>query len=96
MNYKTHFLHNHPMMERDLNIPRDHVIVDRKDWEQFQKDKTIEINKPIAPEIEVLGEGEIKEKPRRGFLGIEFWWKHSDMMNRYFLSEFRILLLRKY
>ena len=41
MKYKPNFLHNHPEMEKilsDLNEPHNHVIVDRKDWEQFKKD----------------------------------------------------------
>lgn len=28
------YLHNHNGMEKQLNIPTDHVIVDRKDWEE--------------------------------------------------------------
>lgn len=31
------YLHNHPEMEMQLNIPRNHVIVDRKDWEEVVK-----------------------------------------------------------
>lgn len=27
------FLHNHPGMEKQLSLPDDHVVVDRKDWE---------------------------------------------------------------
>ena len=28
------YLHNHQGMEKQLNVPSDHVIVDRKDWEE--------------------------------------------------------------
>lgn len=28
------YLHNHREMEKQLNLPNDHVIVDRKDWEE--------------------------------------------------------------
>lgn len=31
------YLHNHPLMEKELNVPKDHVIVDRKDWEEVIK-----------------------------------------------------------
>lgn len=27
------YLHNHPIMEKKLNVDNEHVIVDRKDWE---------------------------------------------------------------
>jgi len=32
MNYN--FLHNHPNTEKHLNLDEDHVIVDKKDWEE--------------------------------------------------------------
>lgn len=28
------YLHNHKEMEKKLNVPFDHVIVDKKDWEE--------------------------------------------------------------
>lgn len=28
------YLHSHREMEKQLNVPADHVIVDRKDWEE--------------------------------------------------------------
>jgi hypothetical protein len=28
------YLHNHTGMEKKLNVPQDHVIVDRQDWEE--------------------------------------------------------------
>ena len=28
------YLHKHTEMEKQLNVPTDHVIVDRKDWEE--------------------------------------------------------------
>lgn len=31
------FLHSHQRMERENNIPEDHVIVDKKDWELVLK-----------------------------------------------------------
>ena len=31
------FLHNHPMMEKVFNIDQDHVVVDRKDWEEAKR-----------------------------------------------------------
>lgn len=30
---KSNFLHNHPQKERELGLDRNHVIVDREDWE---------------------------------------------------------------
>lgn len=27
------FLHNHPKMEAELNVDKNHVIIDREDWE---------------------------------------------------------------
>lgn len=31
------FLHNHPQMEKRFNLPKDHVIVDRKEWKDAHK-----------------------------------------------------------
>jgi len=33
----TDFLHNHPMMEKVFKIDQDHVVVDRKDWEEARR-----------------------------------------------------------
>lgn len=32
------FLHRHPKMEHDLNIPSGHVIVDEEDWKRARMD----------------------------------------------------------
>lgn len=29
------FLHNHPHMERMVDLPTDHVIIDREEWEKL-------------------------------------------------------------
>lgn len=36
-NKATNFLHNHPASEKYLGISKDHVIVDRKDWEHVRE-----------------------------------------------------------
>lgn len=33
MSYST-FLHNHPDLARRLGLDEDHVIIDRKEWEE--------------------------------------------------------------
>jgi len=33
------FLHNHPGAEKELGLDKDHVIVDRKDWEEYHQNK---------------------------------------------------------
>lgn len=33
----TTFLHNHSVMEKELEVDKDHVIVDRKDWEKARE-----------------------------------------------------------
>lgn len=48
MKYKSDFLHNHRDMEKclpGLNEPHDHVIVDRGDWEQFNRDNRDSLDK---------------------------------------------------
>lgn len=37
MNLKRNFLHNHPVMETKLGLDKNHVIVDKKDWEYVHK-----------------------------------------------------------
>ena len=31
------FLHDHPVLEQKLGIDKNHVIVDRKDWEKIKQ-----------------------------------------------------------
>lgn len=53
------FLHNHPQLERNSNVPEGHVIVDREDW-NIAKMKVIHLSHltgkadvPVEPVITV-------------------------------------------
>lgn len=49
------YLHNHTGMEKQLNVPTDHVIVDRKDWE-----KVVRFFNENPGYIKLLGENKYK------------------------------------
>ena len=40
------FLHEHPKMQNDLDLPNDHVIVDKRDWLTVRSNTTSD-SKPL-------------------------------------------------
>lgn len=55
----VNFLHRHPGMESYLNIPEDHVIVDKKDWEEIVR--LCSINEHITDALNPEEEDEDEE-----------------------------------
>lgn len=53
---KSHqgFLHSHPQLEKDLGVPKDHVIVDRNEWEKVREVYDFKEPKPRRIDSEVF------------------------------------------
>jgi len=55
----VNFLNRHPGMESRLNVPDDHVIVDKKDWEEIVR--LCSINEQITDALNAEEEDEDEE-----------------------------------
>lgn len=77
---KTSFLHTHPQMEKDLGVPKDHVIIDREAYDRIYDQvfkAGIAVNKVPTPPPD-------KEEWVPGFFGLRFskWlrkWRKKDL-----------------